>query len=225
MIKSPAILAILAGLGLGACASDPHGFDNVAALPSEHFAIEVQTQPREIRLAPHRAGASPTQANALATFAQEWADTSGGDISVRTPARPMDPAAAYRTASDARDILISRGVAPDKVRIIGYDAGGDPRGPIIVGYARYVARGPRCGTSWDNLSNDFSNQEDKNFGCAVTANVAAQIADPRDILSPRATDYPDAARRQAVLDKYRKGETTSTAKDSQASGAVSTAVQ
>jgi pilus assembly protein CpaD len=59
----------------------------------------------------------------------------------------------------------------------------------------------------------------------VTANIAAQIADPEDLLHPRAETPPDGSRRQVVLDKYRTGATTSTAKDTQANGAVSTTGQ
>jgi len=54
--------------------------------------------------------------------------------------------------------------------------------------------------------------------------IAAQVADPADLLHPRTEAPPDAARRQTVLDKYRQGAVTSAAKDTQANGAVSTTV-
>jgi pilus assembly protein CpaD len=105
-----------------------------------------------------------------------------------------------------------------------YDAAG--AAPVItVSYPRYKARGPECGRSWENLSSTHGNRPYDNFGCAVTANFAAQIANPADLLAPRALDAPDGGRRQVVLDKYRKGEISSTAKDQQASGAVSNVVQ
>ena len=43
----------------------------------------------------------------------------------------------------------------------------------------------------------------------------------RVIVMPRATGPSDATRRGVVLDKYRHGDVTSSAKDGQASGAVS----
>jgi pilus assembly protein CpaD len=58
----------------------------------------------------------------------------------------------------------------------------------------------------------------------VTANVAAQIDNPADLLSPRDLDPPDAVRRQNELDIYRVGAVTSTTKDQQASGAISSVV-
>ena len=74
---------------------------------------------------------------------------------------------------------------------------------------------------WENLSKTGSNRPYSNFGCAVTANIAAQVANPHDFLAPRAEDPADATRRSVVLDKYRRGEKSSTEADSQAKGAVS----
>jgi pilus assembly protein CpaD len=51
------------------------------------------------------------------------------------------------------------------------------------------------------------------------------IANPADLLTPRQMDPADASRRENVLGKYRQGQMTSSAKDPQANGAVSDAVQ
>ena len=94
----------------------------------------------------------------------------------------------------------------------------------MVGFKRYVAVTPRCG-DWPSVTRTASNQPISNLGCAVAANMAAQVANPGDLVGARPMDPADAGRRTAVLGKYRAGEVTSTAKDEQASGAVSTAVQ
>ena len=52
------------------------------------------------------------------------------------------------------------------------------------------------------------NQTPKNFGCSVQHNIAAMVADPRDLLGPRAMDVADAVRRGMVMDHYEKGEIT-----------------
>jgi pilus assembly protein CpaD len=51
--------------------------------------------------------------------------------------------------------------------------------------------------------------------------MAEQVADPRDLAAPAASQGSDALRRQYQLDKYRQGQVTSSSKDSQASGQVS----
>jgi pilus assembly protein CpaD len=225
VIKTSSVLALIAALGLTGCATGSKDASIGPVLPTEHFAIEVDKQPQQIQLAVHRDGVSQNQAAALAVFAQGWAGSAQSDITVRAPAQPSDPAATYRTANDIRDALIADGVAPSKVQIVGYEANADPHAPILVAYDRYVAEVPRCGQSWGDLAQNVANQEDKNFGCAVTANMAAQIADPRDVLAPRTPGPSSANRRQAVMDHYVKGEVTSTAADNQANGAISQAVQ
>ncbi|HEY5107128.1 MAG TPA: CpaD family pilus assembly protein [Caulobacteraceae bacterium] len=218
------VVALVAALALCACASRVAEDAGGPLTPTEHYAIKVASQPVQLALEAHRQGMSPNQARALDKFAQGWIEANGGEITLRSPAHGGDPAAAYRTVADAHDLLVAHGVAPSSLRIVGYDAQGDHRAPVLIDYAHYVAKGPSCGHLWENLSANGSNRAYANFGCALTANVAAEIADPGDLIAPRQSDPVDAERRQIVLDHYRKGDVTSSAKDDQANGAVSTAV-
>ena len=136
----------------------------------------------------------------------------------------LDPAAARATLETARRFLIDQGVDPAKIQLAGYDAGGDPTAPVVVGYARYTAQGPDCSQAWPNMTATMNNREYENFGCAVTANMAAMIDNPGDVLQPRTMTPADAGRRATVLGRYRAGEVTSSAADAQANGAVSRAV-
>jgi pilus assembly protein CpaD len=222
-------LASLGLLALCACATDPRAkkadADPPPITPSERFAIQVQPSPMELKLAVHDAGLSPNQADALRDFSGRWMQTNRAPITIKAPEHGPAQPAVYRTATAARDFLIGQGVAPDAVRIVGYEAADDRAAPVIVGFVRYQAIGPQCGRSWDNLAHVYDNREYAEFGCAVTADMAAQIAEPADLLHPRVADPPDAMRRQTVIDKYRQGATTATAKDSQANGAVSATAQ
>jgi pilus assembly protein CpaD len=224
LLNASAALIVLGLLALGGCATDGAEHEAKVAppiLPTERYSIEVSPAPQEMKLAAHASGLSSTQADALGQFVHDWMAATGGEITLKAPEHGPDPAGAYRTVTGARDYLIARGVAPDKVRIVGYDAGGDAHAPILVGYMRYHAQGPDCGKAWSDLSKTYDNEGYPEFGCAVTANIAAQIADPADLLAPRASDAPDAQRRQVVLDKYRQGAQTSTAADPQADGSSS----
>ena len=208
-------LAGAALLVLGACASHAPGEMTKAPTPTERYAIQVRQAPEELKLAPHTSGLSANQAEAVRAFAADW-QASGGWVTIKSPEHGPDPQAAYRTANDARDALVAHGVATSQVRIVGYDAGGDERAPVVVGFMRYVAKGPQCGRAWGDMSNVLENEPYGEFGCAVTANLAAEIADPADLARQRASDPSDAGRRQVVLDHYRQGQVTSAAKDSQA---------
>ena len=53
----------------------------------------------------------------------------------------------------------------------------------------------------------MSNSENKhyaNFGCSYQNNLAAQIANPADLIGPRKLSEVDAEKRGVVIDEYRK---------------------
>ena len=217
---------IAAALALSACATGPTAVAGPATptvLDAWAARVQIVAEPEEIRLAPHPTGMSGTQARALADFHARWTLAEGGVITVAAPLGTQGPG-AYRVSADARAFLVSQGATPDQVQLVGYDSAGAPDAPIVVGFKRYIAIGPRCG-EWPAVTRTASNEPMSNLGCAVSANIAAQVANPGDLLAARPMDPADTGRRMIVLGKYRTGETTSTAKDDQASGAVSTAVQ
>ncbi|MDB5432564.1 MAG: pilus assembly protein CpaD [Caulobacter sp.] len=212
---------------LSACATDGAKPDKfVARTPSEQWTdqVKVAAAPDEVRLAPHRTGLSPNQGGVLGALMGRWIEADGGEIVVRAPTGGGDPAAIYAVATQSRDFLVANGAAPNAVIIAGYDSKGDPAAPVIVGYIRFQAEIPECGKTWGNVTSTSANKPFGNFGCAVTANIAAQVANPADLDHPRTMTPGDASRRATVLDHYRKGENTSSAKDASASGAVSKAV-
>lgn len=216
---------IVVGLAavVAACASPP-GYDKKALTPTQHYAAKVTSQPEEVRLAVHAQGLSPAQSDALDKFVTLWREDEGGMIGIQAPQEGVDPASAYRMSESARSFLITKGVPPHQIELVGYAPQSADNPPLLVGYLRYKAEIPKCGQKWTSITSTMSNAVQPNFGCSVTANMAAQIADPADLLGPREMTPQDASRRQFVLDKYRKGETTSSAKDAQADGAVSRAV-
>jgi pilus assembly protein CpaD len=221
------LIASLACLTLAAWASSaaPSLAQERPITPTERYAIQVKPAPVELMLAAHSAGLSDAQDAALRDFMSRYEDDDRGEIMIRAPEHGPDQSGVYRTATATRDFLISQGALPGDVRIEGYDANGDGKAPVRVSFVSYHAQGPQCGTSWSDLSKEDSNEPYGQFGCSVTANVAAQVADAADLLHPRASAAPDALRRADVLNKYRQGQTTSTPKDPQADGTFSSVGQ
>jgi pilus assembly protein CpaD len=225
-MRAPLWLAGLGLLALGASATDAVSRPKAPAdpppiTPSERYSIQVDPSPVELKLGVHDAGVSPNQADALRDFVGRWMQTDRAPITIKAPEHGPAQAAVYRTATAARDFMIGQGVDPAAVRIVGYEAGDDRAAPVVVGFVRYQARASQCGREWENLATDYHSGGYAEFGCAVTANMAAELAEPADLLHPRDATPPDAQRRAFVLDKYRQGSLTSTQKDSQANGAVS----
>lgn len=193
--------------------------------PTEQHAIEVERQPEEIRLKVHAAGLSPNQDDALVRLIDGWREANGSEIVVQAPNGAGEAAAVHRMVEGVRHRLAEAGAPRSAVRIVGYDARGEAAPTVIVGYQRYVALGPRCGENWSSVTRSMNNKVHPNFGCAVTANIAAQIADPRDLIDPRQLDPADAGRRGVVTEKYRAGEPTGATAPAESSGAIATAVE
>ena len=110
------------------------------------------------------------------------------------------------------------------MRVVGFNPTGPEDDTIRVGFLRYEAEKLKCGQRWENLAATRNNEAYDNFGCALAANLAAQVANPEDLIRPRDMTPPDTGRRDTVLGLYRKGEVTSSKKDDQASGSISKAI-
>lgn len=230
-LSSPRAATKLAAAGLGlalltACAST--GSDPGAAAPrtaSQQWEdrVHVDARPDEVLLVLHAEGLSPAQNQALDGLLGRWLATEAREIVINAPIGGAGGEIAGRMATAARQRLVAMGAPPAKVRVVGYDAAGAPAAPLKVGFLRYTAQVPQCG-GWENITGTRNNTAYENFGCAVTANIAAQVANPEDLLGPRPETPIDSGRRATVLDKYRKGEVTSSAKDEQSNGVISRAV-
>lgn len=214
--------AVLAALCLSACATSSAP-DRVveARTPTEHFKATAIPQAESLALAVHAQGLSSNQADALIAYLDGWRAAEGGTITIQTPAAGADTSSAYRAADAARSFLLGQGVPPGLILMAGYDADAAAGAPVRIAYSRYQAVIPRCGEQWTNVARSARNEVQPNFGCAITANMAAQVANPADLVRPADLAPADAQRRVYALDKYRKGEVTSSAADDQAKGVVS----
>lgn len=225
-MSAPRLLALTAAAGLlSACLTPPPtpvGKADAPRTPTELWRAEVTQQPHEIRLAVRGDGLSPAQMEALSDFAEGWR-ANGGPIVLRAPVGGPESASVGRASEHVRGFLLNAGVPTGEISVMGYEARGDARAPLILARQQYAVTVPACGRSWTNVAHSRTNEVQANFGCATTANMAAQIANPADLLGPAAVGPPDAQRREVVLDKYRKGEVTASAKDEQAAGAVAEA--
>jgi pilus assembly protein CpaD len=220
MNRSIAIAALGLTVLVSACAS-AGGSGPPPVTPTSRFQMEAVSAPEQIALAAHPEGLSDNQRGAVSRFALDWADNGGGLISISAPSNGGD--AANRTAWAAKQALQQAGVSPDAVRVVAYTP--DQAGaPVLIAYDRFQAVVPQCGREWTDLTKTRKNETQANFGCAVTANMAAQIDNAADIRGPRSMTPADAGRRGAVMDKYRKGEPTESKSDDKNAGKVSTAV-
>ncbi len=173
-----------------------------------------------MRLAAHPGGLSDAQRAALADLAARWQAAGGGVVLIREPLKGADPKAIYAAGMASEAALIASGVPAGQVRRVGYDPDGEGPAPVIVGFEAYAAVVPACGRRWDNLTATASNKPYTNFGCAISANMAAEIANPADIAAQHPVAPADAQRFSNAVEQYRAGPSSSSGSSSGTSGGV-----
>lgn len=193
--------ALLAG-----CVGGPAGGVGPAPLtPTSRFSLQVEPGLDRIALAVRDDGISPNQMGALAELARRFGAEGASVLRIEAPAG--NDVVANDFAFRVKAALEQVGAPGHLIQVVAYEAP-DVRAPVLVGFETLRAVVPRCGTEWNNLARTANNETSANFGCAVNANLAAQIANPRDIIGPRDMTPSDSGRRAVVFDNYRKGEAT-----------------
>jgi pilus assembly protein CpaD len=215
-------LPVTAALALGACSSpwamDPYENTYVSQVHYERYPIEVGKGTMKMQVPTASASLSPAQKETVIRFAQQARRTEASQVVV---SRPTGATHASAVAGHVADLLESEGIAPRA--IVSATHQGGRTAPVVVSFARHFASSPECG-DWSQPVNETGyNEPHANFGCAQQHNIAALVADPRDINVPRTSTPPDAMRRSQVISDYRVPKDTSTPGGESVS--ISTAVQ
>lgn len=180
--------------------------------PTQRHPIMVSQQPASMSVPVARGsqGLTPAQKAQVATFLQRYRATDAGNskLVITVPSGSPNESAAVRAVGDLRRMISGYGFAESNVAIEPYHERRDASAPIRLSYLRYVAEAPECGQWPTNLAEDYRNLPYPNIGCAQQHNLAAQIANPADLLGPRTMDAADGERRGVVIDKYRRGSIT-----------------
>ena len=150
-------------------------------------------------------GISSVQRVAVDGFVAEYDRSTSPLVTMLVPAGSINSGAASLVAADMAARLHANGVPQGHVLHQPYDASsyGDSA-PIRLAYAQMKASTGPCGR-WpeDMLANSDENKHWANFGCSYQNNLAAQIANPADLLTPRKPGEIDAENRSAAIDLYR----------------------
>jgi pilus assembly protein CpaD len=208
------IAAIGAVLLAGSCASPTDELSMADPTVNHPIAVEPRYAAIKLSFSAPDAGLLPDDAARFEAFVADYLSRGSGSISVSAP-QGADSATAL-TYFGAR--LFSMGVPRSHI-MVGTHDGAEPR--VEIGYIAYGAKTDPCGDWSDDVAKTYDNRSARNFGCAVQHNIAAQVADPRDLIEMRPSDPADAVRRGQVLDNYEKGKVTASEKSKDQSGTVS----
>jgi pilus assembly protein CpaD len=164
-----------------------------------------------------RGGMTAAQRAEVMEMARNWLRDGTGGISIDMPTGTPNARAAHDTLREIQATIAAAGVPPRAVSVRQYHPR-DPRfmAAIRLNYPRISATAGPCGLWPDDLgpsyknSSWFENKPYYNFGCANQRNLAAMVAEPSDLVQPRAETPAYTMRRNVAFEKYRKGAPTTT---------------
>jgi pilus assembly protein CpaD len=180
--------------------------------PTQRHPILVSQQPSNLSLRVPRGSRdlSPHQRAQLIDFLDRYRarDNGNGKLIILAPRGAANEEAASQAVLEIHYLIREAGFDEASVAVEDYHEDRDPQPPIRVSYLRYVADGPECGQWPTNLAEEPANLAHPNLGCATQRNFAAMVANPADLLGPRANTRRPGERRDQVWEKYVKGEST-----------------
>jgi pilus assembly protein CpaD len=221
---------VLSFLTLVISACGKHSQREVASWMVQHdpakrhpISIEKKEVVLDLPVPPGSYGLTHNQKSDLVNFAYRFRHQGrGGVLLVRTPSGGKNEIAAMRALDDVRRVLSKAGLPKHDISYEAYHgsykAGSSP---IRVSFLNHVAVGPECGDWNESLARDAQNRPYRNLGCASQRNLAAMVDNPRDLVEPRGLTPRSSERRDAVWDKYVKGEPTSAEKSDDEKTSVS----
>lgn len=220
-VRTPILLFSTLALGLSGCAGSA-SLNDMPVTPLSQYVLQVEPDVDRIALAVHDHGLSANQQDALRSLVGRFAASQASVLRIEAPSGndPVAAAQAYAT----RDAIQAMGMPGDRIQIVGYHAP-DARAPVLAGFEVLRAYIPDCSTEPRSPRARTPDGKTGGFGCSVTANMAAQIANPQDIRTPRSLQPADSGRAAVVFARYRQGQTTAAPQETLVRGRVAEAVE
>ena len=140
------------------------------------------------------------------SFLSGYKDSGTGIVRIIAPVGSANQSAASSVASRVAGLAKQVGVPANKISHENYYPAADQAAPVRIMYKAIAAQTSQCGRWSEDVLHTSENKQYKNFGCSIQSNLAAQVADPADLLGPRELGEVDTANRDSVIETYR-GET------------------
>ncbi|MBV9519247.1 MAG: CpaD family pilus assembly protein [Hyphomicrobiales bacterium] len=220
--------AILAGVALSValsgCGAD-RIVTNAGRDPSDYrdrhpIVITDKNRTLDIFVGANSGPLDSRQRQDLRAFVQEFRQHGKGVMMAYVPVGSTDPVGDARGIEAIRAALSGpRDHVPLSVQPYMVE---DPllAAPIRLSFAELAARLPHsCGRWPKDLSGSgtregIENEQYWNFGCAYQQNIAAQTADPIDLVRPHVEERIDVVKRSNEITRLRQGQDPATNYDS-----------
>lgn len=202
-----ALLAMIALGLLSGCAN--RDSVTVGSVPDDYrtnhpIMIAEKEEVLDLPVAAGDRGMTRPHRTAIDGFLDSYDRSAKALITITVPSGSGNEIAASEVAGDFRRFLNSRGIPKSRIAMASYQAPSvEVSAPVRLSYTAMRAQTNKCGRWPDDVLADSENKHYANFGCAYQNNLAAQVANPSDLLGPRKQTEIDAENRDRVIDVYR----------------------
>lgn len=217
-MAAKSICKLLASLALACCVSACSD----AASPSANMASDLNgrfplsAKPKEAvlvldNMTEQRITHEPSLSARIGAFTYDFVNRSSSVMQVLVGTGNAGEAQAREVAREAVRVLVRHGVPASRmeVKLVSGSSSLKP-GSVVMRYSQWAAVAPECPGWGSNVTIDYSSSNTPNLGCAIQRNIAAMVADPRDLAQPAPLDLRDGMPAEAVMRKFRAGEETKT---------------
>ena len=214
--KTPGALGLAAAIGLALSACAPDRAVTGSLFPYDHdtrHPVVLADGRRTLDVFVGAGRLDSRQREDVMSFAIEYRRVGRGAILAQLPAGGTADAAALAVLDDIRATLGRGGIDATLLTVSSYRvAAPGVAAPVRLSFVRMQAKvASECGL-WpmdlgvSNLASDSRNEPHWNLGCATRANLAAQVADPVDLVRGRSEGPIEGSRRARVLKDLSTGK-------------------
>ena len=206
LLAAPILAVAAIGL-LSGCAN--RDSVTVGSVPDDYrtnhpIVISERTEAIDLPVGADSRRMTQSQRETLLGFLDGYDRSAAPTLTILAPAGSANEIAAAATARDFAKLAGRNGVHSSRIVMASYQAEpSETSAPIRVSYAKLRAHTDKCGRWPEDLLETSENKHYANFGCSYQNNLAAQMANPADLLGPRKPTTIDAENRDVVIDIYR----------------------
>lgn len=199
------LAAAMATALLAGCAGRDH--IEVGSIPDDYrtnhpIVIGEKVEALDIPVAVNGYQVTRGQQELVAGFLYGYDRKTSPTVTILVPVGAANSGAASAVAGDLGRQLRRSGVADVYVAHYQADAP-DMAAPIRITYTAIRAQTGKCGRWPADMLETSENKHYANFGCAYQSNLAAQVADPYDLIGPRHPSEIDAQKRSTAIGEYQ----------------------
>ena len=139
-------------------------------------------------------------------FLDRYEPASGAIVQLMLPTGSANEHTIANLTHEMLGAINQAGVPKHKIVVVHYQPStAGAVAPVRLSYTAVAASAGQCGRWPDDILKTSENKHYANFGCSYQNNMAAQIANPSDLLGPRKPTEIDAERRVIAIGEYREG--------------------